>query len=72
LEKQLSTLLQLLPDIQRKMNAMKPDLLLKLMNDKGAVANRLLALKTIFPSAGVSLHKTDSRVLASRTFMALV
>jgi hypothetical protein len=52
LEKRLTNLVRLLPDIEQRIKFMKVESIIKLMDEKEAVAQRLLALKRIFPSAG--------------------
>lgn len=52
LESRLTNLVRLLPDIEHRIGFMKVERILKLMDEKEAVAQRLLALKLIFPAAG--------------------
>ena len=52
LESRLTSLVKLLPDIEHRVGFMKVERMLKLMDEKEAVAQRLLDLKLIFPSAG--------------------
>jgi hypothetical protein len=52
LEVGLTNLVRLLPDIEQRIGYMKVEKIMKLMDEKEAVARRLLALKLIFPSAG--------------------
>lgn len=54
-ESRLQTLVSLLPDIPARLPSMKPEIIARLLNDRQAVAHRLLALKQIFPGAGAAL-----------------
>lgn len=57
LESQLINLVNLLPGVQYRIASMKVEQLLNLLSDRESVAERLLVLKLIFPSAGLqSLH----------------
>lgn len=53
LEIRLMNLVRLLPDIEHRISFMKVEKIIRLMDEKEAVAHRLLALKLVFPSAGV-------------------
>ncbi|KAK9864913.1 hypothetical protein WJX84_006478 [Apatococcus fuscideae] len=63
-EKKIATLQQLLPDIIPKMAQMKAQLLVRLAANVEQLAQRLLDLKLIFPSANVGLMVSKAPALA--------
>ncbi|KAK9851889.1 hypothetical protein WJX84_011756 [Apatococcus fuscideae] len=64
MEQRIQTLQQLLPDIVPKMAQMKAQLLVKLASNVEHLAQRLLDLKSIFPSTNVSLMVSRAPGLA--------
>eukprot|EP00892_Ulva_mutabilis_P006787 jgi/Ulvmu1/4480/UM002_0205.1 len=71
LERRLQTLVILLPDICARLPSMKPAILSRLLIERQAVAERLLALKQIFPGADCSKMLAKELGLLSETIDSL-
>ena len=51
IQERLTEVTALLPDIESRLPSLKPELLLKLVQDRDAIADKLLHLKAAFPAA---------------------